>query len=186
MTVIAGFVDRKTGKVFIGADSGFFDENNYFVSPEPKIIKKPIGNGYKMIIGNQGDVRALDLILHWKTGALGYNPETMTQKEFMVKHFVPAMRELFNSNDYKKGDWTFLVGFDGEIFEIYSDFSVAITAKHGASIGSAAIPALSVLYVMNKIDVNLKLKPRQKLKLAIETSINISNFAKPPILILSV
>jgi ATP-dependent protease HslVU (ClpYQ) peptidase subunit len=184
MTVIAGFVDKKTGKVFIGADSGLFDDNNHFVSPEPKIIKKPIGGGYKMIIGNQGDVRALDLVLHWKTGKLGYNPEVMTPKEFMVQKFVPAMRELFYSNDYKKGDWTFLVGFDGEIFEICEDFSVTIPAKHGVAIGSAGIPALAALYLLNK--TKIKMKPKQKIKLAIETSINISNFAKPPILILSV
>lgn len=189
MTCIAAFVDKKTGKVVMGAERGVFDSENHYVSPEPKILKKKIGvynsKPIYMIIGGAGDVKAGNIITHWQTGKLNYDPTLQTPHEFVIKVFIPALKKVFDKNDYKKqAEFEFIIGFDGELFIINSDYSVIIPPEYGVGCGSAHVPALGALFAMNTLKV--KILPKKKMQLAIEAAIGISNTAKGPIDILMV
>lgn len=188
MTVIAGLVDKKTGKIYIGADRGYFDDDNHYVSPEPKIIKKRIGkwNGKPifMIIGGAGDIKPGNIITHWYTPKLKRDPSKHTPHEFMIKIFAPALKELFEKNGYKKSESEFLIAFEGEIFLIDGNYAVTIPPQYGICIGSAHVPAQGALHAMNNIKA--KIAPKKKIELALKASIGISNTAKGPIDILSV
>ena len=188
MTVIAGFVDKKTGKVYIGADKGFFYDDEHFISPEPKIIKKRIGS-FKgkpiyMIVGNSGDIKPGNIITHWYTPKLKFDPSQHTPHEFMIKVFVPALKELFEKNGYKKPDFEFIAAFESEIFIVDQEYAVSIPAQFCVAIGSASVPAKGALHALHHL--KKRLTPRKKIQLAIEASIGISNTAKGPVDILTV
>lgn len=189
MTVIAGFVDKKTNKVYVGADKGFFDDDNHCISPEPKIMKKTIGKyegkPIQMIIGNSGDIKPGNIITHWYTPKLKYDPTKQTPHEFMIKVFAPALKEQFEKNGYKKPeDCECFVAFEGSIFIVNADYSIMIPPEFGTGVGSASLPAIASLFTMNRL--KSKISPRKKITLAIETAIGISNTAKGPIDILVV
>jgi hypothetical protein len=189
VTCIVGFVDKKTGKVYIGAERGLFDDDNHYVSPEPKILKKKIGvynsKPIYMIIGNAGDIKPGNIVTHWQTGKLNYDPTKQTPHEFIVTVFIQSLKKLFDKNGYKKPEnFELIVGFDGAIFLIAEDYSVIIPAEYGVGCGSAHVPAIGALFAMNNL--KLKIQPKKKIQIAIEAAIGISNFAKGPIDILMV
>lgn len=188
MTVIVGYYDKKTEKCYVGSDRGLFGEGTGISSQESKIIKKRVGtyNGkpIDMIIGNAGDVKPGNLITHWQTGRLKFDPTQQTNHEFIVKVFVPKMKELFEKNGYKKPDFEILLALDCQLFIIQEDYSVIIPPDWGAGCGSGAIPALGVLYALNK--EKLKIPPRRKIQLALEAAVKITDVAKEPFDILSV
>ena len=175
ITVIAGFVEKGNKKVYIGADRGLFDEETFHISIEPKIRKKRIGPGKNnyMIIGNSGDLKPQNIITHWKMDELNYNPEKQTPYEFLVLVLVPAISKKFKEFKYIKQDFDFLVGLNGELFNITDEYEVVPAAKYGSITGGAGVPALAVLYTL----FNFKINPRLKIKKAIEASIAISNTA---------
>jgi hypothetical protein len=182
MTVIVGLIDKKTKRVYIGADRGLFDDDNHVSSPASKIMKRKIGANHHMILGNSGDLRSFDILEHSKFDKLGYDPEKISPKEFVVKKLIPEFQRLFRAASYAKPDFEILIGFDGEIFEIYEDWSVVVPNEYGSGVGSAAPPALGVLHAFH--NQNIKMSTKRKIKAAVEASINISNFARGPIDIL--
>lgn len=193
MTVIVGVVDKKTKKVYMASDKGFFeDDGTHYVSPEPKIIKKKIGmfkgKPINMIIGGAGDVKPWNIIVPWKTAKLNYDPTVLTPHEFIIKIFVPKLKSLLEASGYKAGpksESIFLIGFEGSLFKIQEgDYGVVIPPEYGMGIGGASIPAVGVLYALDKM--KSKIGSRQKVRLAVEASINVSKDAKGPIDILVV
>jgi len=191
MTVIVGIVDKKSKKIFVGADKGIFEsDDTHYVSPEPKILKKKIGafNGKPiyMIIGGAGDVKPWNFITPWNTSKLKFDPSVMTAHDFMLRVFTPKLKLLLEGNGYTKtkAEFAFLVGFEGQLFKIQEDYGVIIPPEYGLGIGSACIPALGVLYAFDKMKSTVS--PRAKIKFAVEASINISTDAKGPIDILTV
>lgn len=140
MTCIVGIVDRD--KVYIGADSlgsnGFTKE----VRTEPKVFE----NG-EYLIGGTTSFRMLNL-LQWK-----FNPPTFKEGDnlhrFMCVEFVDAVRGLFEDNGYcvTTEDWQsgeFLVGINGRLFKIHSDYQVS--EHEYTSCGSGEYHALGCIY----------------------------------------
>ena len=177
----------------MGADKGYFeDDGTHYISPEPKILKKKIGE-FKgkpvyMLIGGAGDVKPWNIIVPWKTAKLNYDPAKMTAHEFIIQVFAPKLKKLLEDNGYKAGpkaESIFLVGLEGQLFKIQEgDYGVTIPAPYGMGIGAASIPAVGVLYALDKL--KSKISTKQKIKLALEASINVSKDARGPIDILSV
>lgn len=140
MTCIVGVA--KNAKVYIGADSlgsnGFTQE----VRKESKVFE----NG-EFLIGGTTSFRMLDL-LKWK-----FNPPTVKEGDnlhkFMVTEFVDSVRSLFVNNGFSitSDDWksgVFLVGVQGRLFKIESDFQVS---EHDyIACGSGEYHALGCLY----------------------------------------
>ena len=154
---------------------------------EPKILKKRIGKGKSnyLIIGNSTDIKPQNIVTHWNMEELNYNPEIQKPYEFLVLTFVPALKKKFKEFEYIKQDFEFLVGFNGEIFNISDEYAVMVPAKYGSVTGAAGIPALAVLFTFfnNKA---IKINPKKLIKMSIEASIAISNMARGPIDILEI
>ena len=191
MTVIVGIVDKKTKKVYMGADKGYFeDDETHYISPEPKILKKKIGEydgkPIYMIIGGAGDVKPWNIITPWKTRSLNFDPSKTTPHDFMMTVFAPRLKKLLEDKGYKgaKNDFAYLIGFEGQIFKIQSDYAVIIPPDYGAGIGSASVPAIGVLWALEQLKT--KVPPRKKIRLALEAAIAVSVNAKGPIDILAV
>jgi hypothetical protein len=148
-------------------------------------MKKRIGkfNGKPifMIIGNSGDIKPGNIITHWYTPKLNYDPSVLTPHAFIIKVFAPALKELFEKNGYKKPDFQFIVAFESQIFTIDENYAVTIPPVYGVGIGSACIPACGALFALNNPKVKSKLSPKKITQLAIEASIGISNTAKGPV-----
>lgn len=194
MTVICGFYDKKTKKIYIGADRGIFndkDVNNYIVSQEPKILKKKIGSYYgkpiSMIMGNAGDAKPGNILTHWQTGRLKFDPVKETPHQFLVNKFIPEMVKQLEKHGYKKPDtFDLVVAFEGEIFTIDEAYAVTIPSEWGVGVGAAKDPALGVLYALNTSSLKNKIPPKKKLEMALKASVNITNYAKEPFDIITV
>ena len=178
-------MDPKTDKVYLAADRGVFLDDTHEISPNPKIIKKKIGKGAYIVIGNAGDFKPLNLISYWNTNFFKYDPEKMVPEEFLIKRFVPEMKKLFDKNDYKKEkDFNFLIGISGEIFEINDSYEVIKPDQSCATVGSAGDAAKAALYCMNLLKI--KKSTKVKLTIAVTVACNVSNWAKGTIDILGV
>lgn len=182
MTVIVGIVDKKTHKVYIGGDQGYFDSEEYVISNNPKVFKKHIGKNTSIVIGNCGSGRIGDILEHWNVSKLDYM-DTLTPRGFIVKKFIPELKKVLGK-DATKEEFSLMIGFMGNLFVIQADFSVLVPDDHGVAIGSAASPAQGVIVALSKIKTNLSTK--KKILLAIQTSMQISHFAKGNIDILSI
>ena len=113
---------------------------------------KVVTNG-NFIIGAAGDVRALQVILHtWKPPvAVAKDKENIFQ--FMISKVVPSLKQQLNDYgllDTKSSDKEFelyvLIAFNGNIFEIDSDFAVSRSDSGYYGIGTGGDYALGALY----------------------------------------
>ena len=81
----------------------------------------------------------------------------------MITKFVPAMRECLDENSYKLdgGDkdagFDMLFAFDGELFEIDSDFSVLLNGDGIYGIGSGSPFAIGALYAGATVEQALEI-----------------------------
>ena len=144
MTCIIGISSK--GKVFIGADSSGSDGFSQEIRIEPKVFK----NG-DFIIGCTSSFRMIDL-LKWK-----FNPPTLKNGEnihkFMCTDFVDSIHSLFNENGFSitTEDWktgVMLVGIQGRLFKIESDFQ--ISEHEYTSCGSGSYHAMGAMYCLSR------------------------------------
>jgi len=146
MTTIVGLV--KNGHVIMGADSLVTAGSRKYVHPGmPKIVSN---NGY--LIGGAGDVAPCDILMYiWVPPV-----PTVTQRKnlykFMITDVVPSMKECLDEEGYKpdpsdkEAGFDLLIAFDGEIFNIDSDFCVLMDETGIYAIGSGAHFALGSLH----------------------------------------
>jgi ATP-dependent protease HslVU (ClpYQ) peptidase subunit len=129
MTTIIG-VQNADGCV-IASDSRVAEGGKVYTHPE---MVKAVQRG-SYIIGGAGDYRALQVVLH------GWTPPLVTAKaktnlyEFVINKVAPSLKTTLTEAgiDFGKstdGDDKFelslLIGINGTIFEIDSDFAVAM------------------------------------------------------------
>lgn len=92
---------------------------------------------------------------------------------FMVAEFVEAARQSFKHAGFCRKDnekdygGIFLVGFDGQIFEVQDDFQVVKPAKPYTAIGSGGRVALGALHALEDIP---ELTLRERAQRALEIS----------------
>ena len=75
--------------------------------------------------------------------------------EYFVKHFVPALKDALEENNYPSSDdeksgWKLLIGIRGRIFTIEDDYHVGQDFINYSSIGSGSPYALGALYASSK------------------------------------
>jgi ATP-dependent protease HslVU (ClpYQ) peptidase subunit len=113
---------------------------------------KVITNG-NYLVGVAGDVRALQVVLHtWKPPAFLAKDRTNIF-QFMVNKVAPSLKQLLTDAgllDSKSPDKDFeiniIVGLNGSLFEIDSDFAVSRSDSGYYGLGTGGDYALGALY----------------------------------------
>lgn len=150
MTTIVG-VQNADGCV-IASDSRVADNGKVYTHPE---MVKAVERG-SYIIGGAGDYRALQVVLH------GWQPPLVSAKakqnlyEFVINKVAPSLKSTltdagieFNKssdNNDDKFELQLIIGINGTIFELDSDFAVAMNDTGLYAIGSGGDYALGALH----------------------------------------
>lgn len=145
MTCIVGLIDKENNVVNIAGDSAGVSGYSLSVRADEKVFKKG-----DFVFGFTTSFR-MGQILRYNLQIPKYYPD-IDIFEYMVKDVIQSIRNVFNSCGYMKVDsnvdsgGTFLVGFKGKLFTIYSDFQVAENIDNYAAVGCGADLALGSLY----------------------------------------
>lgn len=157
MTTIVGVV--KNGHVILGADSQVTSQSR--PNMHPKMQKITNNNGY--LIAGSGDSTPCDILQHTFIPPVPTIAERKDLYKFMITKFVPAMREALDENGYKldgvdkDAGFDMLFAFDGEIFEIDSDFSVLLNGEGIYGIGSGSPFAIGALSMGGTVEQSLEI-----------------------------
>jgi ATP-dependent protease HslVU (ClpYQ) peptidase subunit len=161
VTCIVGLAEQ--GKVWIGGDSAGIDGWNLQVRADPKVIR----NG-DFIFGFTSSFRMGQLLAH-----KFIPPRRHPGKDvfaFMVSDFIDAVRECFKTAGYARKDseqetaGTFLVGYQGRLFTVDSDYQVAEDAIGFSACGCGAQVALGAMYASQSASLDAKDRVTNALK----------------------
>jgi len=172
MTCIVGLLNK--GKVYIGGDSAGVAGLDVSIRKDPKVFR----NG-KMLFGYTTSFRMGQLIRF--SLKIPDHPHGMDDYEYMGTKFLDAVRKCLkdggyseiNNNTEKGGK--FLVGYNKKLYEIESDFQVALPSRNYLSVGCGSSYALGTLKVNSYID-----DPEQRIKQALQTAVYFSGGVRPP------
>jgi len=159
MTCIAGIAHE--GKVFIGGDSAGVGGLDLMVRKDRKVF----ANG-DFIIGCTTSFRMIQILQYAFTP-----PKRHPDKDvmaFMATEFVDALRNAFKAGGFatkdKEAEWggVFLVGYEGRLFRIDSDYQVGESACGYDACGCGESYAKGVLFAtpdkgaQDRLDTALK------------------------------
>ena len=140
MTTIVAY--QGEGFAILGADSQITDGDKRILSPStPKIVKIN-----KYLLGVSGDCRPGDILMYnWKPPAYdGTDPI-----KFMGRKVIPSMLAAFKAHAYdhtKDGaSYSYLLAFNGNLFEIGDDLSMSQSIDGIYGVGSGSPYALGYL-----------------------------------------
>lgn len=161
MTCIVGVA--ADGKVHLGGDSAGVSGWDMQIRAEPKVFKTG-----PFLMGFTTSFR-MGQLLHYR---LEVAERTVSQsvEEYMVVTFVDAVRACLTDGGWKKVEnnrdegGNFLVGYDGHLFEIFSDFQVAEYADGLAACGCGEQFAIGAL------EATVGFPPRQRVLKALRVA----------------
>lgn len=164
-TCIIGLVQGPT--VWMAGDSAVSSDEPGDVSlvtaKEPKVFRTG-----PCLVGICGGIRAGQIVEHHlKVPA---RPARCSAYKWMATSFTGALRKAVkaaggqspNSEEPDQIDGEYLVGYQGKLFYIYTDYSVMAPAAPYAAVGSGAFGALCVMHATPK------LSPKKRLLTALE------------------
>lgn len=171
MTCVAAVVHE--GSVWMGSDSCGVAGTDLSVRKDPKVFIK---DGF--IIGFTTSFRMGQLLM--------YNlniPEMdgLPPFKYMVTKFVDAVRECLSEGGFQKKEaereegGTFMVGFNGNLFTIESDYQVAESQNSYDACGCGASIALGALYATQGT-----FPPDHRIRLALKASEEFSAGVRGP------
>lgn len=172
MTCIVGYLDKKTKRVTIGADSAGVAGLDISIRKDKKIFK----NG-DFIIGCTSSFRMIQL-LQFK-----FTPPRITHDdiyEYMCTDFVDGIRNCFKTGGFIEVDknvesgGTFLVGYKDRLFCIHGDFQVAETLNGIDACGCGESYALGALEILQSADITPIDKITKSLEVAAKYSAGVS------------
>lgn len=143
MTCIVGLVDGS--QVYIGADScASADNGGAFAWLQPKVfLREPFVIGYTTSF-------RMGQLLQYRLAAKPR--KAMSAHEYMCTQFVDAVRDCLKTGGFaKKKDeeetgGNFLVGYEGHLFRVASDYQVGEPSCGYDALGSGADHALGALF----------------------------------------
>ncbi len=145
MTCVVGIV--RENDVMIGADSaGTSGDWTLVTRADPKVFTIHEG---KFVIGFTTSYRMGQLLRFGLTPP--DHPDGMDAYEYMVRHFIPAVRQCFKDGGYAIKDkeqesaGQFLVGYEGRLFSIDSDYQVGESAEQFDAYGCGQAAALGAV-----------------------------------------
>lgn len=165
MTCIVGYIDKKSKKTIIGADSAAVDGFEITARKDTKVFKSG-----DFIIGCTSSFRMIQLL------RFAFTPPEVNKKdvyEYMCIDFINEVRKCFESGGYlqkdTKGDEVggqFLVGYKDRLFMIDEDFQVGEYLSGMHSVGCGAPYAIGALYSVS--DQNIS--PKKKVEIALKAA----------------
>lgn len=189
MTCIAGIVEGD--KIWMGSDSAGVGDLDLRIRVDDKIFIRD-----KFIFGYCGSFRMGQLLrfsmeVPCNDVYLASEDKMIKLKddyEFMCTNFIEEVRTTFKEGGYSKiehnedtgGD--FLVGYNGNLYSIESDFQVGMVKENYNSVGCGAPFALGALKIMEK---NKKLKPEERILNSLEVAQEFSAGVRGPFKIIS-
>lgn len=175
MTCIVAVTDGQ--RIVLGADSvGVGPKPYHQIRRDPKIFA--VGN---FLLGFTTSFRMGQVLMHSEFPEPPVTDDPTRAFRFMVREFVPAARGCLEAGGYAKtitfsrGEaqeshlaqgGTFIVGFDGFLFEVHDDYAVAMQELPYTAIGAAHLPALGALAATADLDLSLEARARLALQAA--------------------
>lgn len=170
MTCIVGIAHA--GKVYMGGDSAGVGGMDIASRKDAKVFK----NG-EMVIGCTSSFRMIQL-LQWTLVVPKRHPDVDVMR-YMCTDFIEAVRQCFRNggfmtrqNEAESGGH-FLVGHQGRIFAVHSDFQVAERADGFDACGCGDAYALGSLLATTG-------EPKERLQKALETAAHFSAGVRAP------
>lgn len=187
MTCIVAYTDV-TGRTWMGGDSGSFSGWDTTTISTGKVDRKG-----EFLMGYTGDSRGANLLRY------AFTPPEIGGQDvdlmgYMVTHFVDKLRECFKGAGFatiaesKEGtpDGGLLVAVRGQIFVVYSDYSITGDTRPYHAIGGGAGYATGALWAALQCGPNrLKRDSEGLVRLAVEAAIEHNAGVRGPILVLS-
>ena len=186
MTCIVGM--QRNGVVWLGADSLASNENIKYTSDSPKLVYFPgEGNNKALVIG---------FTTSWRLGQLlQYNldvPEHYaddSDMEYIVADLIPVIRETFKEGGFlaqisnngevgREQGGSFIIAYNGILYEITADFSVIAPKEGYVAVGSGYLVATGAI-AFHKIN-NPKAHPLKTLHKVLEATSKHNPFTAPP------
>jgi len=166
---------KQDGVVYMGADSAGSNLYNIRTRVDPKIYK--VG---PFMFGFTTSFRMGQLLGHAFV-APDRDPRISTEK-FMATAFIDAVR-----NCLKNGGWasktneteeggTFLVAYEGRIFEVDSDYQVGESVLPYEAVGCGAETAMGSLYTTNA----MQMEPNKRIEMALQAAEEFSCGVRSP------
>ena len=178
MTCIVGLVHNNC--VYIGGDSAGANESFHLhVRADAKVFE----NG-PMVMGFTSSFR-MGQLLRWSL-KIPKRPRNMPVEKFMSTAFIDAVRKCLKKGgfaevkDSREGGGTFIVGYDGQLFEVHDDFQVGMNSDGFAAVGSGGQVALGSLYSSRQ------LRPEARIRLALEAAERFNAGVRGPFVVKSV
>lgn len=176
---------KHKNKVYIGGDSLGTDSGfGRSVRKDEKVFSK-----HDMIFGFCGSYR-MGQILRYSFD-IPSRTEDSDDMEYLVGQFIPALMDCYEDNGwYKKADedeatgGEFIIGYNGNIYMIESDFQVGIPSLDYECCGAGADIARGALFVLDKTKNTLS--PDKKITMALDAASEHSASVYKPYKILSI
>lgn len=184
MTCIAAVVGEK-GTIYMGGDSAGIDtwDLSLGVQLETKVWKSG-----PLLFGACGSFRVSQLI-RWHMPIPVPDPE-LEPIAYLTGPLVDAMRDTLSEGgaltmwqDDATEELTqsgLIVGYNGRVFEVFSDFGVGELTHGYASVGCGSLIALGVLAATEEFDI----KPHKRITLALNAAERHSGGVRGPMTVL--
>lgn len=172
----------KDGKVFMGGDSAGSDESEDIIAPfvMPKVF---VRNGY--IIGYAGSFRFGKLLQYVFDLPVIPKGATTSEKldDFMNRVVMQSLKKQAKELDLEKEEMDFdiLIGVNGHIFEIGTDWSALENSLSYNTIGSGTKYAIGSLHTTSGWK-----EPIKRINVALHAAAEYSMSVAPPFTILSI
>lgn len=163
----------------MGADSAGVGDLRILRRKDPKIYK--VGS---MLIGFTSSFRMGQLLGH-SLAIPAHDPKTPTY-EYMVTAFMDSVRSCLKSGGYLVTDngneaiGTFLVAYQGRIFEVGDDLQVGESVDPYQAVGCGIDLALGSLFTSSKSKIT---KPAEVVKTALSAAAEFSAGVRAPFLV---
>ncbi len=184
MTCIAA-VAAPDGVVWMGGDSAGVSNDSVYglgIGTEPKIWENE-----GILFGGSGSFR-VSQVIRWQMNVPQYNPEA-EPLEYLTGALMTAMRDVlrehgslttWEEDSTESIDGNLLLGFCGQVYEVYEDFGVGQLVHGYGSIGCGYSIAAGSLAATEHFDV----KPRKRIKMALEAAERHSAGVRGPMTII--
>ena len=174
MTTVAGLEHR--GTVWLGGDSAISTEDTVALQTLPKVFKRA-----NVVIGIAGQCRLEPVMRHIvnvPNFKRGDDPDRWVNVDLAsaIRKAVTGEGLVIESGWFDLGDSALLVGVGGQLFVIESDLCGWRPLPGFHAIGSGGDKAVTSL----KRTANGRLKPRTRLKQALEDAASETPFTRPP------